>query len=113
MNMSTNSNEIHPRYLSIKQAIAETNIGRTKLYELINQGLIVAKKLGRRTFICRESIAALFAALPELKPKAPVRLLTAADLGLPDEPPAPPPLARDLASLLVWELEVPPASLKA
>ena len=52
---------------SIEEAMAATSIGRTKLYEDINSGLLRARKHGRKTLILAEDLAAYLAALPALK----------------------------------------------
>lgn len=42
--------------LSIKAACAATGFGQTKLYELINKGLLPAKKCGTRTIILKSDL---------------------------------------------------------
>lgn len=42
--------------LSIKEACAILGIGRTKIYQLINQGILPAKKMGVRTIILYEDL---------------------------------------------------------
>jgi hypothetical protein len=91
------SNEIEDpaamrRYRPVKRAFTEIGVGTTRGYQLINQGLIRAVKLGRKTYIDMQSVARMFEALPELMPASPVRVLTARDIGLADEPDAPLPL---------------------
>lgn len=46
---------------SIKEAIAATSIGRTRIYELIRDKRIVARRIGGRTIIPAESLHALIA----------------------------------------------------
>lgn len=41
---------------SIKEACSLTGVGQTKLYEAINQGLLPAKKYGRRTIILKNDL---------------------------------------------------------
>jgi excisionase family DNA binding protein len=45
---------------SIAEAAAATSLGRSKIYELIGEGRIEARKIGRRTVIPSASLAALF-----------------------------------------------------
>lgn len=42
--------------LSIKEACTFTGIGQTKIYEAINEGLLPAKKYGRRTLILQSDL---------------------------------------------------------
>lgn len=42
--------------LSIEEVKEATGFGRTKLYEAINQGLLPAKKYGKRTIILRKDL---------------------------------------------------------
>jgi len=41
---------------SIDEVCAATGIGRTKLYEAINKGLLPAKKYGKRTIILKNDL---------------------------------------------------------
>lgn len=43
---------------SIKQACSMTGVGQTKIYEAINQGLLPARKYGRRTLILASDLEA-------------------------------------------------------
>jgi hypothetical protein len=52
---------------SIEEAMASTSIGRTKLYDDINSGLLNARKHGRKTLILADDLAAYLAALPAFK----------------------------------------------
>ena len=52
------------RWASRKEAIAYAKVGTTKFHELINQKLIVARRLGSKTIIDLDSIDALFESLP-------------------------------------------------
>jgi hypothetical protein len=76
------------RYRPVKRAFTEIGVGTTRGYQLINQGLIRAVKLGRKTYIDMQSVAQMFECLPELRPASPMRVLSAADIGLPDAPDA-------------------------
>ena len=42
--------------LSIEEVVNATGIGRTKVYEAINAGLLKAKKYGRRTIIMQRDL---------------------------------------------------------
>ena len=55
---------IQPEALSVGEACAFACIGRTTLYRLIGEGKIVARKLGKKTLILREDLAAFLADLP-------------------------------------------------
>jgi len=52
-----------PRLLAIKQAIYELGIGRTAIYELINDGKLKTVKIGRRRLVPIEAIDELVAKL--------------------------------------------------
>ena len=45
-----------PLSYSIEETCKITGLGRTKLYEAINKGLLPAKKYGRRTIILKTDI---------------------------------------------------------
>jgi excisionase family DNA binding protein len=47
-----------PRLLSIKQAMYELRLGRTKLYELIADGKLKTVTVGRRRYVTVETIYA-------------------------------------------------------
>ena len=42
--------------LSIEETRRATGLGRTKIYEAINQGLLPAKKYGKRTIILKSDL---------------------------------------------------------
>lgn len=48
-----------PLALSIKEACRISSIGRTRLYELINQGTLRTTKVGRRTLVHTASLVAI------------------------------------------------------
>jgi excisionase family DNA binding protein len=50
--------------LSIAEACAVAGIGRTKLYQAIADGTLLARKLGKRTIILRADLRAFLASLP-------------------------------------------------
>lgn len=49
--------------LSIEEACSVTGIGRTKLYDAINRGELIAKKFGKRTIILRDDLEAFLKSL--------------------------------------------------
>ena len=49
---------------SVNDAAAAIGLGRTKLYELLSEGRLVAIKVGTKTLITDESLRALIAAMP-------------------------------------------------
>lgn len=53
--------------LTIQEACVESGIGRTSLYAAINEGLLPAKKFGRKTIILRQDLEAFLASLPFYK----------------------------------------------
>jgi len=57
--------------LSIEEASATTGIGRTKIYELISSGQLVARKVGTRTIILRSDIEAFLAGLQHYQKEQP------------------------------------------
>src|ERR1700737_4263878 len=76
------------RYNPVKRAFIEIGVGTTRGYQLINHGLIRAVKLGRKTYVDMQSVTQMFERIPELRPASPMRVLSAADIGLTDEPDA-------------------------
>jgi excisionase family DNA binding protein len=59
--------------LTIPETCAESRIGRTKIYEAINEGLLPAKKLGRKTIILRSDLRQFLAALPNIREPPSIR----------------------------------------
>jgi excisionase family DNA binding protein len=55
-----------PVALSIKEACDLSSIGRTKLYELIKDNKIPARKLGRRTIILTTDLEEWLKSLPPI-----------------------------------------------
>jgi excisionase family DNA binding protein len=45
--------------LAVRETIAAASIGRTKLYELLNDGTLKSVKVGRKRLILRSSLDAL------------------------------------------------------
>ena len=56
------------RLITFKEGLKHLQVGRTKAYELINAGKIVAYKQGHQTMIDADSIDAFQAALPRIEP---------------------------------------------
>jgi excisionase family DNA binding protein len=54
---------------SVNEACKAMGLGRTKLYDLINAGKIVARKDGGRTVILPDDIESYLRALPVIKPR--------------------------------------------
>lgn len=50
--------------LSIVEACAMTGLGRTKLYEAISKGNLIARKCGKRTLILKGDLLAFLSSLP-------------------------------------------------
>ncbi len=51
--------------LSIEESCQVSGIGRTKIYEAIGAGELIAKKAGRRTIILPKDLEAYLESLPE------------------------------------------------
>lgn len=61
---------VHPphkpsRFLTINEACSYVRVSRSRLYELLSEGRIVARKLGHRTLVPREELDRFLDALPE------------------------------------------------
>lgn len=55
-----NSNpDLHPLAYSVADAIRVSSIGKTRLYALIKEGRLEARKIGKRTLIPAASLRAL------------------------------------------------------
>ena len=54
---------------TIQQTKEKLNLGTTKLYELIGQGKIRAKKIGRRTFVSDDAIQDFVNGLEDYAPE--------------------------------------------
>lgn len=57
-----------PISMTLKDASAACGLGQTKLYELIGQGKLDARKAGRRTLIMSASLKRYIESLPSAKP---------------------------------------------
>jgi excisionase family DNA binding protein len=60
----------HAKYLRVREVVAHYRIGRTKLYELLGDGVIYAVRDGNRTLIDKASADAYFSCLPPFSPRA-------------------------------------------
>lgn len=56
--------------LTIEDATTYCGIGRTKIYELIREGKLTARKAGKRTLLLTEELDAYVRSLPALKTAA-------------------------------------------
>lgn len=52
---------IEPLAYSVREACRASSLGRTRLYQLINEGRLEARKIGKRTLIPAASLRALVA----------------------------------------------------
>jgi excisionase family DNA binding protein len=57
--MSTSSSAHEPLAYSINEACRVSSLGRTRLYELIAEGQLEARRIGKRTLIPAESLRRL------------------------------------------------------
>jgi excisionase family DNA binding protein len=55
--------------LSIAEACVFAGLGRTKIYEAIADGSLIARKCGKRTLILRDDLRSYLTNLPEAAPK--------------------------------------------
>jgi excisionase family DNA binding protein len=62
--MQAEVRELQREGLSVSEACAVAGVGRTKIYEAISGGLLVARKLGKRRIILRDDLRSFLAALP-------------------------------------------------
>lgn len=58
-------------FLSVNEAMEKAKVGRTKLYRLLSEGALRARKSGSRTLIEAESLAAWANTLPVATFRAP------------------------------------------
>lgn len=59
----------NPLAHSITDACAQSGIGRTAIYELINTGQLPARKRGRRTLILADDLQRCLKSLPSIRIK--------------------------------------------
>jgi excisionase family DNA binding protein len=57
-------NAVQREGLSISEACAMAGIGRTKIYQAINEGNLKARKYGKRTIVLRDDLRDFLASLP-------------------------------------------------
>jgi len=67
--MAALHHESEPLFVARKRAFAMLDIGTTKGHELINAGLLDARKIGDKTVITMASIRALAESLPRVPVK--------------------------------------------
>lgn len=58
--MRSSTDTFAPLAYSIAEAVRISSLGRTKLYQLINQGTLETIKIGSRTLVKASSLRALF-----------------------------------------------------
>ena len=54
-------------FMTVKEARQTIRVGETKIYELLNEGKIVAIKIGRKTLIPKASLQSFMNSCPEYK----------------------------------------------
>ena len=54
---------------TVKGACKLTNVGPTTIYQALNEGTLVGKKVGRRTLITSQSLQLWIDSLPSYAPK--------------------------------------------
>ncbi len=59
--MNTLPTDPEPLAYSVKEACRVSTLGRTRLYQLIGEGRLEARKIGKRTLIPAASLRALIA----------------------------------------------------
>ena len=69
--VSPEADGVEPLALTIKQTEKATSESRSRVYNLIGEGVYEAVKSGRRTLVIFESIKRRFASLPRANIKAP------------------------------------------
>jgi excisionase family DNA binding protein len=57
-----------PLALSIREACAAANVGRTTLYAAIKDGNLAARKIGRRSIVLTDDLARWLRSLPAIAP---------------------------------------------
>jgi excisionase family DNA binding protein len=62
--MDDSTNSIQREAFSVAETCAVTGIGRTKLYEAIGTGALVARRFGKKRLILREDLRRFLAKLP-------------------------------------------------
>lgn len=65
--MDRNLATVQREGLSVSEACSVAGIGRSRLYQAISSGQLVARKYGNRTIILRDDLLRFLAALPEVR----------------------------------------------
>jgi hypothetical protein len=60
--------DVKRNLITMKAALAKGGFKRTKAYELIDAGKIIAYKMGHQTMVDADSIDAYHASLPRIEP---------------------------------------------
>ncbi len=55
--------------LSVIEAARQAGVGRSTLYEAIQSGALMARKVGRRTLVTRDDLLLWLSSLPPVKKK--------------------------------------------
>jgi excisionase family DNA binding protein len=67
MLVNSRAHALQAEGLTLAEASIISGIGRTKLYQAIAEGQLVARKFGSRTIILRDDLLQFLASLPEAK----------------------------------------------
>jgi excisionase family DNA binding protein len=67
MPVNTYISELQPEGLTVPEACKVCGLGRTKLYQAITDGQLIARKFGKRTLILRQDLQQFLAALPVIE----------------------------------------------
>lgn len=67
MAVNTVRRELRTEGLTLAEASIVSGIGRTKLYEAIAGGKLIARKYGSRTIVLRDELMRFLASLPEVQ----------------------------------------------
>ncbi len=65
--MNTVKRELQTEGLTLAEASIVSGIGRTKLYEAIADGQLIARKYGSRTIVLRGELLRFLTSLPEVQ----------------------------------------------
>ncbi len=57
--MTTHTDPAYPSLASIREGMRDLNVGRSKIYDLMDRGELVSVKIGSRRLIVRPSIGEL------------------------------------------------------
>lgn len=68
--MNNTEHDIQPEGLSVTEVCRVAGIGRTKIYEAIADGRLVARKFGKRTLVLRADLNAFLSNLPVVQADA-------------------------------------------